>query len=216
MVFALFTSYYLRTKGFGCYEAEASLATDYYLAGVVQTSHGSSECCNDKFTSFVLGSMPAPDYSSIQNNPVNTKNVRRHNVGSFLSLFGDWYDLPILPTGAIGIEGDFGQFYGPDCVWDTGTGHGLQTTPETGNGTFQVYPTSASDRVNVHVPTPSLSGARVRVVDAQGRELHRQMLVSGDTAPLNATLDVSGWAAGAYWVEVVSGEEVATLPFIKI
>lgn len=51
MRISLFSSYYVRTRGFGCYLAEASIASDYFLAGVVESKgeRQDDECCSDKF-----------------------------------------------------------------------------------------------------------------------------------------------------------------------
>lgn len=214
---ALFSNHYVRTKGFGCYVAEASIASDYRLTGVVQSTSTSRECCRDKLGVYRYGSLSAPPYSRIHNNAVNSMNVRRLQVSNFLATYGDWSDQSPLPTGDGGLPVAYGHWSGPDCKWSPDQ-PGLRSLPETSSQSsrFQVYPTTASDQVTLRISEAVPTGARIRVVNAQGQEVYRDLLRNGGAALIQKSIGISDWVAGPYWLEVVNGSETNTLPFQKI
>jgi hypothetical protein len=214
---ALFSNHYVRTKGFGCYVAEASIASDYRLTGVVQSTSAARECCRDKLGLYRYGSLSAPPYSRIHNNAVNSMNARRLQVGNFLATYGDWSDPSPLPTDDGGIPGAYGRWSGPDCEWSSDQ-HGFRSLSETSSPSsrFQVYPTTASDQVTLRISEAGPSGARIRIVNAQGQEVYRDLLRNGGAALIQESIDISNWATGPYWLEVVNGQETNTLPFQKI
>jgi hypothetical protein len=214
----LFSNHYLRTRGYGCYEAQASVASDYYLVGVVESGGvQNSLCCSDKVATYVAGSIPTPGNAGIQNDPVNNINNRIGQVGSFLANYGDWYDHELLSTGTIKVSGEFDLLSGPSCKNTNTTDYrlpgGTELTPSP--SAFKVYPTSAKDQVTIAIPAAAQSGATLRIYSAQGQELHREVLLNKDAA-IQRSIDISNWTAGSYWVEVVSGDNASTQPFLKI
>jgi hypothetical protein len=214
----LFSNHYLRTKGYGCYEAQASIASDYYLVGVVESGGiQNSLCCSDKVAAYVAGSIPTPSNAGIQNDPVNNIGNRIGQVGSFLANYGDWYDHDVLATGTIGVRGEFGLLSGPSCRNTNSTDKSLPSGTELvlKPGAFSVYPTAAKDQVKIVIPAAAQSGATLRIYSAQGQEIHREILLNKDVT-IQQLVDISSWAAGTYWVEVVSGNEASTLPFVKM
>lgn len=214
----LFSNHYLRTRGYGCYEAQASIASDYYLVGVVESGGvENSLCCSGKVAAYVAGSIPTPSNAGIQNDPVNNIGNRIGQVGSFLANYGDWYNHDVLATGNINIRGEFGLLTGPSCRNTNTTDKSLPSDTELlpNPSAFKVYPTAAKDQVMIAIPAAAQSGAILRVYGAQGQEIHREILLNKDAA-IEQSIDISSWAAGTYWVEVVSGKEASTLPFVKI
>jgi len=214
----LFSTHYLRTKGYGCFEAQASVASDYYLVGVVESGGvENSLCCSDKVAVYVAGSIPTPSNAGIQNDPVYNINNRIGQVGSFLANYGDWFDHEVLATGNINVHGEFDLLSGPSCRNTNTTDKSLPSDTELlpNPSAFKVYPTAAKDQVMIAIPAAAQSGAILRVYGAQGQEIHREILLNKDAA-MEQSIDISSWAAGTYWVEVVSGKEASTLPFVKI
>ena len=67
----------------------------------------------------------------------------------------------------------------------------------------------------IAIPAAAQSGATLRIYGAQGQEIHREILLNEDTA-IEQLIDISSWAAGTYWVEVISGKDASTLPFVKM
>lgn len=214
----LFSNHYLRTRGYGCFEAQASVASDYYLVGVVESAGvENSLCCSGKVATYVAGSIPTPSNAGIQNDPVFNINNRIGQVGSFLANYGDWYDHEVLPTGTINVRGEFDLLSGPSCQNNTGTDKKLSGDNELvlQPSAFKVYPTSVKDQVVIAIPVAVQSGATLRIYSAQGQELHREILLNKE-AEIERKVDVSSWPAGTYWVEVVNGGNASTLPFMKM
>ena len=127
----MFSGYYLHTQGFGCYSAHAKTASDYYLVGVVESElpdDRKSECCSDKFASYVAGSLgqlstPNP-FWAIPYKPdlsqSNTITSRLGQLGLFLSVFGSWKGLSTVPgAGFIALSREYDLLSGPSCIRPT-------------------------------------------------------------------------------------------------
>lgn len=120
----LFSSYYAKVKGYGCWRAEAGIASDYYLLGVVESELTEDpECCADKFATYIVGSLgsesvPDPlNPSDVELDPVNTIENRLGSVANDLALYGSWYNHSINPlTGLIeDLVYEFNRLYGSSC-----------------------------------------------------------------------------------------------------
>ncbi|MEZ4988047.1 MAG: hypothetical protein R2795_23965 [Saprospiraceae bacterium] len=114
---SLFSAYYTRVRGFGAWRAAASVASDYYLVGVVESAKTEDEeCCADKFSSYLVGSLSRPENGDVYNDAVNSIEDRLRQVGFFLAEFGSWNGLTTNPfTGQVEVKGEYGLLTGPSC-----------------------------------------------------------------------------------------------------
>lgn len=116
----LFSSYYLRTRGYGNWKAEAGVASDYHLLGVVESQLTEEpECCSDKYANYLAGSQSSPAGSRYSLHAPNTVENRINRVGFFLSTFGSWDGFnPIPGSGIINLlEHQFdNNLTGPSCI----------------------------------------------------------------------------------------------------
>ena len=175
----LFSSYYLRTRGYGCWRSEAGVASDYYLLGVVESEAEplNEECCANKYANYIVGSQSAPfnNTATFGLNAVNSIANRLGRVGFFLSIFGGWNGLPTVPgSGVIVLTREFDNgLLGPSC------GDGEGERPAGGDRSqnnltrdgiiFTAYPSAASDQLNVQINAEVDMDVDVRLFDIQGR-----------------------------------------------
>lgn len=123
----MFSSYYVRTRGYGCWRAKAGIASDYYLLGVVESEETEDyECCAEKFATYIVGSQqfdsaPAPaGESDVEVDAINDIPTRLGDVAFDLDLYGSWYNHHENPlTGYIDdLVFEFDRLYGPSCDSD--------------------------------------------------------------------------------------------------
>lgn len=216
---SLFSAYYARVRGFGSWRAEASVASDYYLVGVVESANtDDEECCADMYGSYVVGSLSRPANGGIYNDAVNSINDRLRQVGFFLSEFGDWNGLTTNPnTGQVQIKGEYGLLSGPSCQKRYIGGLGKLPSKEVEpprDTRFYVFPGVTSAGAQVTFLEATDASSFLVVSDNMGREMYRQsaaLLDKGQTLEL----DFSRYAAGQYWISLRSTSSVESKRITK-
>lgn len=214
---ALFSAYYIRTRGYGCWRAEAGVASDYYLMGVVESQLTEDEdCCTDKFANYVVGSLSNPTSNPPYNlTAVNSKENRLQDVGFFLATFGSWNGLSEDPgSGIILLNNPYDRLYGPDCD-DHGDdeeyrngGKVRSTNPGfLGTNLVKVYPSSTRDIFNVEINTSFETSADIQLLDLRGGV--SKTLYAGDIPTGSQTLQfsVSGLPKGNYIIHCRVGNQ---------
>ncbi len=211
----LFSSYYLRTRGYGCWRSEAGVASDYYLLGVVESEAEplNEECCAKKYANYIVGSQSAPFSNTITFglNAVNSIANRLGRVGFFLSLFGGWDNLPTVPgSGVIVLSHEFdNELLGPSCIRG---GEQERTAGANAFGTawgpgieFAVFPSQTSHLLNFRVNAGARTDLRINLHDAQGRLA--KVAYSGEVEPGYHLLQlpVGDLPTGAYIVHCQAG-----------
>lgn len=177
---SLFSSYYIRTRGYGCWRSEAGVASDYYLLGVVESEADpvNPECCANKYGNYILGSQSAPYSNTITFgiNAVNSGANRADRVGFLLSQFGGWYNLGTIAGSGIVIVPYqyYNELSGPSCIYsdnDQRPATGIQANSVSSDAAlkFAVFPSLTSDLLNIQVSAGARSEMHVNLYDAQGR-----------------------------------------------
>jgi hypothetical protein len=174
----LFSSYYVRTRGYGCWEAQAGVASDYFLMGVVESQLESSECCAEKFANYVVGSLssPPPTWPSWLGGPhfslsaVNSIENRLQDVGFNLSIYGSWNGLDEDPgSGIILLEHEYDRLWGPSCIDDEFRGSAERSVEQSSNQhKVKVYPSVVGQHLNVEINADSPAFSQIRLLDLRG------------------------------------------------
>ncbi|MFA4852003.1 MAG: T9SS type A sorting domain-containing protein [Bacteroidales bacterium] len=71
---------------------------------------------------------------------------------------------------------------------------------------MQIYPNPASDNLTIETPQK----ATIEILNIEG-----QVLKSMNTEEVHATLDISGFARGMYFIKVKTEKGVAVKKFVK-
>ncbi|MCB0638073.1 MAG: T9SS type A sorting domain-containing protein [Lewinella sp.] len=219
---ALFSSYYLRTRGYGCYRAQAGIASDYHLAGVVESEQTDDpECCSDKFGAYILGSLSTPPNGDVHIQAVHGLQDLRQTVGFFLSGFGVWSGANSGPFGQVAVSNEFGMLRGPSCQ-TSGSGHsGGGFSFRLGDSTVgeadqvSAYPTIGQDQFTLVVRTPAPRQAVVRIFNAQGALVESMDLGSLERGVQEYRVDASSWSAGIYFGQVRLNGQTYPFRFLK-
>lgn len=214
---SLFSSYYAFTKGYGCYRSEASIASDYFLLGVVESPFSSDdECCSDKFASYLAGSLSTPEEGDVQNDAVNSISSLLLSIGATLATFGDWVGLEPLPgSGVLELKREFDLLKGPSCdrVQDDKR-LTLVHTPAPVD-LVRVYPTISEDQFFVELNLPEPRSVRLFIFDMRGSLIASEDLGNMDTGKHTETLLAYGWPSGTYLAQVAIGKELQNVRLIK-
>ena len=213
---ALFSAYYVRTRGYGCWKAEAGVASDYYLMGVVESQLTEDpECCADKFANYVVGSLSSPSHLPQYNlSAVNSTQNRLQNVGFFLSTYGSWYGLVTAPgSGIILLEHEYDLRYGPSCIdgYGYGNGGGDRSIQQSFvSNTIKVYPNATGDFLNIEINAQFDTPAHIRLLDLRGGL--SKVLYAGNIDKGNQTLRllVNEMPKGNYIVHCTVGDQNQT------
>lgn len=171
----IFSSYYVRTRGYGCWRAQAGIASDYFLLGVVESEKKESEdpeCCTDKFANYVLGSLSTPWNGDVKIDAVNSLENRMQDVGFLLSTYGSWDSLKRDPSsGQLLIKHQYDRLYGPSCLnygEMNGDAEDRSRTNTTDLNSVRVYPNIVESCLNVEVNAHAPCHAQIRLVDLRG------------------------------------------------
>ena len=210
----LFSAYYLRTRGYGCWRSEAGVASDYYLLGVVESAADpiNEECCAKKYANYIVGSQSGPDgTNTFPLSAVNSLANRLGGVGFFLSLFGSWDNLPTVPgSGVIVLTREFdNEIRGVSCI----NGGENFERPVKGRSVatqvvkFAVFPSKTSDWLNVQVNAETETNLQIRLFDVNGHLA--KVAYSGDVSPGGHLLQLSigDLPQGAYIVHCTGGSQ---------
>lgn len=219
IIVTLFSAYYVRTRGYGCYRSEAGVASDYFLAGVVESELTENpECCTDKFSTYIAGSLSNPPEGDVQISAPNTIENDLQKVGFFLSSFGSWFGLPTgSSSGLILLKKQFDRIYGPSCELKTGersTSNALTDVSDLDMEKVELYPTITDDLINIHIYTPKPHRLNVRIFNFQGQVLKNTYIGSIDKGDVNLGFEVNGYPAGTYLAQVTLGDKNYFYKFI--
>ena len=77
-----------------------------------------------------------------------------------------------------------------------------------------VYPNPTRDYVNVQCIMDNVQYKGIEVIDVYGKVV-RNVVGANDYSPLQTRIDVSGLAAGMYFVRVTTDKGAVTIPFVK-
>lgn len=211
----LFSSYYVRTRGYGCYRAEAGMAGDYFIMGVVESElTDDDECCTEKFANYLLGSLSAPANADVKIEAVNSLDNRKQEVGFNLSSFGSWYGLPTSPSsGQILISKEFDLISGPSCS-DGGERNTQKDIPDM-NAEFSIWPNITEGQLFVNLNLPTDSEVFFLVHNKQGQCVQQSNIGTISKGAIQIPMDVSTLPSGLYFLTVKSDIQASTLKFIK-
>ncbi|MEO6837609.1 MAG: T9SS type A sorting domain-containing protein, partial [Ginsengibacter sp.] len=85
------------------------------------------------------------------------------------------------------------------------------------NGTvtnLEVYPNPVRDQLSVLFSSANENKIALRINDVKGRQMYYQTFISGNASNLQ-NINVSGFATGVYFVQMITGKEIKTVKFIK-
>ncbi len=210
----IFSSYYVRTRGYGCWRAQAGVASDYYLLGVVESEKKESEdpeCCTDKFANYVLGSLSTPSNGDVQIDAVNSLENRMQDVGFLLSTYGSWDSLKRDPSsGQLLLSREYDRLYGPSCLNYEEMSGGSEERSRTKTADLnrvKVYPNVAEDNLNVEVHVHAPCHAQISLVDLRGGLSKTFFLGDLDQGSQAFQFHVSDIAQGNYVVYCRLGDQ---------
>jgi hypothetical protein len=217
----LFSSYYVRTRGYGCWRAEAGVASDYFLMGVVESQlTDNPECCSDKYANYIAGSQSSPAGSRYSHHAPNTVEARINDVGFLLSTFGSWDGFDEIPgTGIINLlEHQYhNDLYGPSCI-DDDDERGVPpegfSKEQSLSGSLKVYPSLAKDFLNVDVIAATPAHTQIKLLDMKGSVV--KTLFSGDLDQGDKSFQfpLNGLEKGVYLVHCSLENESRTFKVI--
>jgi hypothetical protein len=218
----LFSSYYVRTRGYGNWKAEAGVASDYYLLGVVESQlTNDPECCSDKYANYIAGSQSSPAGCRYPLHAPNTVENRIDDVGFLLSLYGSWDGYSDKPgTGIIDLlERQYdNKLTGPSCslnsneFGDIGDDRGVESYFIKDK--ISVYPTITSNQLNIEISEIDASNASFEIFDITGSAL--QSLFSGALSEGSHLLqfELNHLNSGVYILKCQVGVQTHLVKFI--
>jgi hypothetical protein len=103
----------------------------------------------------------------------------------------------------------------PVVIGKTTSTEPIDSTGITDYGRYiKVYPNPAGDVINVQCTMNNVqSGGEIEIVDVYGKTV--AIVETGRAPSLQARIDVSGLAAGMYFVRVMTEEGTVTKAFVK-
>lgn len=186
----LYSAYFVRTRGYGCYRAETGIASDYFLMGVVGSPFTEDpECCADKFASYVVGSLSTPENGDVNVQAVHTISNRLSQVGSRLSPFGTWNGHPETPLGGVDLLGrEFNRMTGPSClpiVELNGNFSGSAIASDLGEDIqIEIFPTITKGEFSVRIQNKSVDFLKMSILNIHGqlvKELSKGQIAQGES-----------------------------------
>lgn len=219
----MFSAYYVRTRAYGCWRTDAAIASDYFLAGVVESEQTEDpECCSDKFGNYILGSLSHPPEGDVHVDAINSIQDRQNEVGAWLATFGDWEGLQTLPgNGIIDLDREFDLLTGPSCSRNSTGNRAISdgfvpsATMTTPVNPIRFFPTPTNDRLTISIQAEEISSGLIRFTDLNGRmidEVKLDELAIGDNT---IQISTSEWIPGGYIASVVINEEVRYFKLMK-
>jgi hypothetical protein len=215
---SMYSSYYAKVRGYGCWIADAGIASDYYLLGVVESENTEDpECCADKFATYIVGSLssdsaPSPTLESdVELDAINTIQNRLNSVAYDLALYGTWYNHHVNPfTGYIDdLVHEFDRLRGESCTIDLP----FMRLSDSNTITAENNRISLSnDNTTINLELKSSSPSRVSLFDMTGRLI--QVIYAGDINPGSFQIDIPTHVLpnGGYIVNFRIGELVYNHP----
>lgn len=172
----LYSAFYVRTRGYGCWRAEAGIASDYFLMGVVESQLTEDpECCADKFASYVVGSLSTPPNGDVNVQAVHRISDRLMQVGARLGTYGTWDDHQTTPFG-VNLQGrEFNLLRGRSCI----RSHGLTmddsnvnifaTAEDNGNISIELFPAITESLLNIKLKSKNPDFINISILNIYGR-----------------------------------------------
>lgn len=213
---SLFSSYYLRTRGYGCWRAEAGVASDYYLLGVVESLADpiNDECCTKKYANYIVGSQSGGTTTiTFPLNAVNNIPNRLGRVGFFLSIFGGWEGLPTVPgSGVVVLTHEFdNRLLGPSCIRgqnDERKGNRLsKMVNKSPKIDFSVFPSEANDILNIQVENEIDDNVKISIFNMNGQFIKAGYFDELESGIHLLNMDVSSIPKGIYILQCESNTQ---------
>lgn len=217
----LFSSYYVRTRGYGCWKAEAGVASDYYLLGVVESQLTETPiCCVEKFANYIAGSLSSPAGSRYSLHAPFTIENRLQDVGFILSTFGSWNGYnTILGSGIVDLVGQEynNEMYGPSCILDGADARSISaSSAETISNrlAIETYPTATSDLVNVEINVEKNCEGSLEILDLSGKLIQKIQFPPLTQGKNHFQFSVAQEKSGSYLCRYnIGGQEKSTTLF---
>jgi hypothetical protein len=206
---------YIRVWGYGCYEAAAAIASDYYLLGVVESQlvPEDPECCVDKFVQYIVGSQSGPDDVDLPLQAFNSTPTRLAQVGFLMAQFGSWNGYSTNPfTGSIILNTEFGRNYGVSCSQLDPHGQ-VRSESIVGAQVIRVYPTLTHDQLQVEFDSDFGVTASFSVIDAFGRTVHFTLPAVYSKGVQTVSLNAHNLPKGNYLLKCNLGKSTETHKF---
>ncbi len=208
----MFSSYYVRVRGYGCWWAQAGVASDYFLVGVVEGPRTEDpECCVDKFANYVLGSLSTPQNGTVPVHAVNSLENRMQDVGFFLSTYGSWDSLKQDPSsGQLLLSHEYDRLWGPSCTNGgemNGNAEERSAKKIVGLNKVRVFPNVVEGHLNVEVNAQAPCHAQISLVDLRGGLSKTFFLGDLDQGNRTFQFQVSDIAKGNYVVHCRLGDQ---------
>lgn len=162
--------------------------------------------------------MSTPENGDVQNDAVNSLANRMTSVAFFLSGYGDWQGLDILPnSGLPNVKGEFGLHRGPSCdVVQDDKRYYVGSTATESNGITGLYPSVSSDKIVVQFENSLLNTPRLSVYNTLGLLVYQLSKTDRLDDSGKIEIDVSRFSPGNYWVQIDVDGKLETLSFIKL
>ncbi|MBE7174630.1 MAG: T9SS type A sorting domain-containing protein, partial [Williamsia sp.] len=91
----------------------------------------------------------------------------------------------------------------------------LMVQLENGVFTVKLSPNPVRDQLTVSFSAGASARATLRVIDVNGRQLFQQVYAGAPSAAMQQNIDVSRYAKGIYFVQLVTGSGTKSLQFVK-
>ncbi len=227
---SLFSSYYVMSRGYGAWESRSSVASDYYLSGVVVSPYTrDSECCAGKVATYIVGSQSNIPGGGVPNYAVNTVDGNLRNVSFHLAEYGSWYNFPTDPfSGNIRLLTEYNILFGSSC------GRNIDDGPEPPRGGISVsrsrpnpretlveshtissiYPSIVQDILNVQLGSGTGQYVQLVLMDSQGRQV-QQLDISNHFGNDVVSLNTSSLPSGIYFVHITNGQDSESHKIVK-
>ncbi len=220
IVVSTYSYSHLEVRGWGGWTPSAAVASDYFLAGVVQSEVGQGipdECCSDKFGTHTLGASRSQSNADVPLASPNNTGSLLQKVGFFLQPFGPWPSLSQNSgNGQITGIGEFGRYRGPSCI------PYIEDYQQFGNGEIKVKnsihisPNIASDKINIYFKNQNIDLVDIYLFDMNGKVLKNINNYSIKTQGTNFDLSISDIPQGGYIVSFLFNKNKESFKIIKI
>ncbi|MBI5913813.1 MAG: VCBS repeat-containing protein [Bacteroidetes bacterium] len=179
-----------------------------------QTDFPFADIENDAFSSFKIITLPAKGTLKIGGtNAAAGQELASAQIGTltFTPLPGEFG----LPYTGFGFKVSDGQGYSPLATMTVNIQESSASHDERLDASLKLSPNPVAALLQLSVEaTQPLQSPEVLVLDALGREIKRDVL-AGSSQVFDYQLDVSGFAAGFYFIKIQSDGKTAMLKFVK-
>jgi choice-of-anchor B domain-containing protein len=127
------------------------------------------------------------------------------------SFAGIWGCYPYLSNNRVIVSDMQTGFY----VFDVSPALGMaEISSEPASGALQVMPNPATDRIEITLSEPAVSGTTLELIEAVSGKIVQRIPVGGGEKAIRVPLPASA-PSGLYFVRLISGTKTATVRFLK-